>query len=349
MSGPGNPLEKTHGSSLPEISSTVYPIAGILTTVYGLSELPANISELACLWLLHPRLQTQASMAPLAAQSIHNWNSRRGNSAGKGLIAISFDQRNHGSRLVDKMANEAWRQGNERHAQDMFSCYQGTSQDCSLLLTHISSYLPQSLPQPSSHVVLGISLGGHAAWHSLLHDPRLTAGVVIIGCPDFQRLMLQRAEKSRRKTFGPAFLGSSDYPAALIAAVDNSDPAGLFLPKEWKGPNVVSAGIASIVPTASVQASTASILNSTLQNKRILLQSGGADKLVPYACGEPFLRFLKTATGSWWKNNGLVLDDRVYEGVGHETTPLMAKEAMEWIGDVLAGDIRVAGVKESRI
>lgn len=288
-------------------------------------------------------------MAPLAAQSIHNWNSRRGNSAGKGLIAISFDQRNHGSRLVDKMANEAWRQGNERHAQDMFSCYQGTSQDCSLLLTHISSYLPQSLPQPSSHVVLGISLGGHAAWHSLLHDPRLTAGVVIIGCPDFQRLMLQRAEKSRRKTFGPAFLGSSDYPAALIAAVDNSDPAGLFLPKEWKGPNVVSAAIASIVPTASVQASTASILNSTLQNKRILLQSGGADKLVPYACGEPFLRFLKTATGSWWKNNGLVLDDRVYEGVGHETTPLMAKEAMEWIGDVLAGDIRVAGVKESRI
>jgi pimeloyl-ACP methyl ester carboxylesterase len=348
MSGPGNPLEKTHASSLPEISSNIYPIAGILTTVYGLSELPANISELACLWLLHPRLQTQASMAPLAAQAIHNWNSRRGNSR-KGLIAISFDQRNHGSRLVDKMANEAWRQGNERHAQDMFSCYQGTSQDCSLLLTHISSYLPQSLPQSSSHIVLGISLGGHAAWHSLLHDPRITAGVVIIGCPDFQRLMLQRAEKSRRKTFGPKFLGSSDFPAALIASVDTSDPAGLFLPANLKGPSAVSVGIASVIPSSSVQASTTAILTSTLQNKKILLQSGGADKLVPYACGEPFLRFLKAAIGGWWKNNGLVLDDRVYEGVGHETTPRMAKEAVEWIGDVLAGDIRVGGVKESRI
>lgn len=348
MSGPGNPLEKTHASSLPTVSTTVYPIAGILTTVYGLSELPANITELSCLWLLHPRLQTQASMAPLAAQSIHKWNSRRGNS-GKGLIAISFDQRNHGSRLVDKIANEAWRQGNERHAQDMFSCYQGTSQDCSLLLTHLSSYLPQSLPQPKEHLVLGISLGGHAAWHCLLSDPRITAGVVIIGCPDFQRLMLQRAEKSRRKIFGPKFLGSADFPNALIAAVDAFDPAGLFLPTELKGPNVVGAGIASVVPSSSVQASTVTLLTEKLRNKKILLQSGGADKLVPYACGETFLRFLKTAAGSWWKSNGLVLDDRLYEGVGHETTPQMAKEAVEWIGDVLAGDVRVGGVKESRI
>ncbi|KAE9964100.1 hypothetical protein BLS_008648 [Venturia inaequalis] len=348
MSGPGNPLEKTHASSLPSISTTVYPIAGILTTVYGLSELPANCSELSCLWLLHPRLQTQASMAPLAAQSIHNWNSRRAKS-GKGLIAISFDQRNHGSRLVDAMANQAWRQGNERHAQDMFSCYQGTSQDCSLLLTHLPSYLPQSLPQSKEHLVLGISLGGHAAWHCLLAEQRITAGVVIIGCPDYQRLMLQRAEKSKRKTVAAGFLGSADFPAALIAAVDDFDPAGIFLPKELKGPNVVGAGIASVVPSSSVQASTASLLSEKLQNKKILLQSGGADKLVPYTCGETFLRFLKTAAGSWWKNNGLVLDDRVYEGVGHETTPQMAKEAVEWIGDVLAGDVRIGGVKESRI
>lgn len=39
------------------------------------------------------------------------------------MIAVSFDQRNHGSRLVDEVANAAWRQGNERHAIDMFSGY----------------------------------------------------------------------------------------------------------------------------------------------------------------------------------------------------------------------------------
>jgi hypothetical protein len=126
MSGPGNPLEKANKSSKgPSVSKTIYPIAGILTTVYGLEELPSNVTELSCLWLLHPRLQIEASMAPVAAQAIHHWNSRRGHS-GKGLIAVSFDQRNHGTRKVDELSNHAWRQGNPRHAQDMFSVYRSS-------------------------------------------------------------------------------------------------------------------------------------------------------------------------------------------------------------------------------
>jgi dienelactone hydrolase len=32
---------------------------------------------------------------------------------------------------------------------------------------------------------MGVSLGGHAAWQVLFNDPRVTAGVVIIGCPDY--------------------------------------------------------------------------------------------------------------------------------------------------------------------
>jgi hypothetical protein len=133
MSGPGNPLEKTHSSSSfpASISITPYPIAGIKCTVYGVSEVPQNLSSLSILWLLHPRLQTEKSMAPIAAQTIHHWNQRlktnRKDEAArtpvKGLIAVSFDQRNHGGRLVDKLANEAWRQGNTRHAQDMYSVY----------------------------------------------------------------------------------------------------------------------------------------------------------------------------------------------------------------------------------
>lgn len=132
MSGPGNPLENTHKSTLlPSISQTIHNIAGIKCTIYGLSELPTNLSELAVLWLLHPRLQNEKSMAPIAAQAIHHWNQRlkeRGASTSsrgpvKGLIAVSFDQRNHGGRMVNNLANEAWRQGNARHAQDMFSVY----------------------------------------------------------------------------------------------------------------------------------------------------------------------------------------------------------------------------------
>lgn len=66
-------------------------------------------------------------MEPIAASVIGDWNRRLRENPSKepqkGLIAVSFDQRNHGSREVDKIANEAWRGGNERHAQDMFSVY----------------------------------------------------------------------------------------------------------------------------------------------------------------------------------------------------------------------------------
>jgi pimeloyl-ACP methyl ester carboxylesterase len=333
-----NPLEKTYSSSL-TVSSTVYSIAGILTTVYGLQELPLDVQEIAVLWLLHPRLQTHASMSPIAAQTVQHWNSRRGSSR-KGLIAVSFDQRNHGSRLIDKLANEAWRQNNPRHAQDMYSIYHGTAVDTSLLLSHLPSYLPAHLPTPDEHIVLGISLGGHAAWHCLLHDPRITAGVVIIGCPDFTRLMLQRAEKSRLTTFGPKFLGSINFPPALLAEVRKTDPAGLLLPTNWQA----YATVNDVVPSSSrTRDQIRELLHLRLADKKILNLSGGADKLVPYAQSEIFLRFIKAAIEpgeGWWKNNHVVLDDRIFDGVGHETTREMADVAVSFVGDVLAGEVK---------
>ena len=120
-----NPMAETYPTAPRAISQETHCIAGILTTVYGLAELNKEIKEVACLWLLHPRLQTQSCMAPIAASTIHAWNDRQRKNKTKktNLIAISFDQRNHGTREVDNMANEAWRSGNERHAQDMFASY----------------------------------------------------------------------------------------------------------------------------------------------------------------------------------------------------------------------------------
>lgn len=122
-----NPMLSTYQSPPLPVSKETHCIAGILTTVYGLSALPADIQNVACLWLLHPRLQTQECMEPIASSTIRKWNEtlRRRNHKDRaiGLIAVSFDQRNHGSREVDSRANETWKAGNERHAQDMFASY----------------------------------------------------------------------------------------------------------------------------------------------------------------------------------------------------------------------------------
>ena len=108
-----------------QVSRKQYTITGILVTVFGLEELSPQAEEVSCLWLLHPRLGTQERMTGLAVAAITAWNKKKAqlDETPRGLIAVSFDQRNHGTRLVDPQANESWREGNQRHAQDMFSIY----------------------------------------------------------------------------------------------------------------------------------------------------------------------------------------------------------------------------------
>ena len=108
------------------VSRKTFCIAGIITTVYGLEELDSRVQDVACLWLLHPRLQTQECMAPVAASTIKACKDQKAKPKKEkalGLISVSFDQRNHGSREVDGLSNEAWRTGNKTHAQDMFASY----------------------------------------------------------------------------------------------------------------------------------------------------------------------------------------------------------------------------------
>jgi hypothetical protein len=121
------PLKKTFQDTPPAVSARSYVVAGIEVVVQGLEELQPEAKSITCLWMLHPRLDTKDTMAPLAATMIREWNGRieKGKAGMRpvGLIAVSFDQRNHGGRLTSKIANETWRDGNANHAQDMFSTY----------------------------------------------------------------------------------------------------------------------------------------------------------------------------------------------------------------------------------
>ncbi|KAI9813578.1 MAG: hypothetical protein M1827_003647 [Pycnora praestabilis] len=316
-----NPMETTYGNSPPSMSKKIFSIAGILTTVYGLDQIPPQVTEVACLWLLHPRLQTQACMEPIAASAITDWNrgwKEGSHGSTKGLIAVSFDQRNHGSREVDKLANEAWRHGNEKHAQDMFSIYQRTI---------------------TTHLVLGISLGGHSAWQCLLHDARISAAIVVIGCPDYVRLMTDRAAKSKLQTWtqssppGSEFLGSKDFPQGLVKAIDDFDPTGLLVGRSV----VMDRGNLSL-PSETEQKKLRPLMEKCLAGKRLLNLAGGVDKLVPYKCAEPFMTWLKRSVGKdgWFADGNVVVEDIVFDGVGHEMSPGMVNETIRFVSETLA-------------
>ena len=122
-----NPMAHTYPSDLSPVSKTTITIAGLLTTIYGLEELQPSVTQVACLWLLHPRGQSQESMQPIATSLINDWSLQFQSldypKKNLGLIAVSFDQRNHGSRQIDPRANGTWRDGNQTHAQDMLGVY----------------------------------------------------------------------------------------------------------------------------------------------------------------------------------------------------------------------------------
>jgi len=341
-----DPFEKTFSSS-PKVSKHEHIIAGILCNVYGLDELQSTIRPVSCLWLLHPRLQSMSNMEPIGAAAITAWNSQPNRE--RGLIAVSFDQRNHGTRKQADRANEAWRSGNPLHAQDMYSIFHGTAIDTSHLINYIHAYaFPEDDHDITDNIALGVSLGGHATWQCILHDPRITAGVVIIGCADYARLMSGRADKSKLETWhssstpGENFLGSKDFPKGLLAIVDKTDPAALLMNEML--PRDVTVEDAKREPTEQEKKKLWPLMRQHLQGKRIFNLAGGADKLVPYSASEPFLTWLKTAVkpGGWYADQGVVLKDQVYDGVGHEMTPGMMKDAIEFIVETLRAEKVVA-------
>lgn len=216
----------------------------------------------------------------------------------------------------------------------------GTATDTSHLINYITSYVfPMSEHSIVNHMVLGVSLGGHAGWHCIIHDPRITTAIIIIGCPDYVRLMSDRARLSKLATWtnsnppGSSFLGSSDFPKGLVEAVERYDPAGLLLGE------IVSRDDDAYDrnPASSEQKRLLPLMKRCLQGKRILNMAGAVDKLVPYKCGEPFLRWLKNATASdgWFREGGVVLEDMVFDGVSHDMSSEMAREAHRFVIEAL--------------
>ncbi|PGH16109.1 hypothetical protein AJ80_05324 [Polytolypa hystricis UAMH7299] len=356
MASPIDPMVKTYSMPTPKVSKKLVVISGIFCAIYGLDELPAHTKEVTCLYLMHPRLSAMDCMEGVAALAIADWNKRLQDGktspeqANKGLIAVAFDQRNHGSRLVDKLSNDAWRQGNPHHAQDMFATFQGTARDVSFLIDFLPSYaFPTSPIQITTNLVLGVSLGAHAGWCCILHEPRITGAVIIVGCPDYLNLMVDRARLSKLPSWtsssppGAKIMGSEAFPQGFLDRVRHLDPAAFFL--KHMAESAVPAPIRDgpiPEPTEKEKEILCPVLSQSLAGKRILLLSGGSDKLVPYHRGEAFLTWLKKAIspdGGWFADGGVSLEDLIFEGVGHEVTPEMVDHAIEFIGEsLLAGD-----------
>lgn len=176
-------------------------------------------------------------------------------------------------------------------------------------------------------------MGGHTTWLALVHEPRITTGVVVVGMPDYIALMTDRARLSKLSSYlqpsdapGSQFLGSRHFPSSLLEVVRKRDPAAFL-----------TGGIPDSLSRDEYNVKSVEIINRHLGGKRILCMSGATDKLVPYRLTESFMTWLKNyaATGSNVNLGGgpiqkadLWVQDTVYQNIAHDFTEAMMDEAL---------------------
>ncbi|KAL7796062.1 Alpha/Beta hydrolase protein [Trichoderma ceciliae] len=323
----------------PDVSMTTKPMTGLLVDIYGFEELPTSPAPVTCLWLLHPRTQDRAIMHDFARRAVHSWNQKlkQGQKQARGLVALAFDMPNHGTRMASGLANLAWHEGNETHAMDILGMAKGGAGDMSGLMDQVGGYLGREV---DAHVCLGWSQGGHAVWQAWFGEERIDAAVAVVGCPDLAGLLSSRAAASKLDCGEAGFLGSKYFPTDSIATVRKRDPKGILF-----GTNAIP----SLPLSSAEQDRLREILDSRIRGKRLLLCSGVADELVPYAKSEPFIRVLEDAVSGWYADGGVDVDNRVYEGVGHRFAADMVNDAVAFLMQAVAeGPRRSKDAAESR-
>ncbi|KAI8920432.1 Alpha/Beta hydrolase protein [Entophlyctis helioformis] len=209
------------------------------------------------------------------------------------LHVAVFEQRNHGSRLANPLANDGWREGNSAHAIDMWAIQYGTSRDVSFLIDTLPLYLPPSISSVSLWAVAGVSLGGHATLLTVVHEPRVDIAVSVIGCGDYEALMVPRAIKNGLPVPPESY---SAIPKPLLSLLATHDPV-----------NAIHA----------------------LGRQKLLLLSGGEDRLVPAAANERFVQLARDQYAA--HGHGAWFDVVVEDGARHTFTPAMRDRTTDWI------------------
>lgn len=145
--------------------------------------------------------------------------------------------------------------------------------------------------------------------------------------------MSDRAKRSKLSTYsaeddGASFLGSRDFPPDLVAACLRGDPKGILF-----GTGAIPAA-GEQLPAAWIRTLRA-LLDARLGPKKILVCSGGDDRLVPYAMTRPFVEFLQRAAETWYDDGSLEIENVVYDGVGHLFSEGMVEDACRFLVDAV--------------
>ena len=288
-------------------SCTTIDVAGMPVNVYGLSELSrgshGGAPEVCITFHMHGRTGSARREHDLVRELWQNAVGEREGLQGahrvRDLIIVSLDQRNHGHRTTNELGQRTWKEGNPTHGIDQYAMYHGTAMDVSYLMDLLPAYLfPNGERIVSLFAVTGKSMGGHAAWHVLAHDPRVRVGVPFIGMPDYEKLLAQRTKTSNVND------GPPQVPDTLRALIRRIDPAKQ--PYREASPSNPFFG------------------------KKICICCGEDDKLVRFSFSEEFIRGLVVAPPNS-EEARRSLEVFVQPNTGHKVTSEMLALGGRWL------------------
>ncbi|ODQ65309.1 hypothetical protein NADFUDRAFT_47012 [Nadsonia fulvescens var. elongata DSM 6958] len=291
------------------------------------SKPPQHIDEIAMLHLVHPRLQNYSYTKILAHELLHRYRTLTRSSVK--MIALTYDIRNHGTRTTHAASNREWSEDNLTHAQDMSSIMDGSSLDLNLVMKYLPTYLPFECNR-ISHIIAGVSLGGHITWRSVLdcdsEKYNLVGIAPIIGSPYQTGLLLDRllvqsgrlAERDRLfeelKTTSRACFDLS-YEELCAICFDSCDD--LTLRRKW--PRELHRLLSH---------SDKLIFDTICTSLKIFILNGADDTLVPSSFSDDWIKHRQNSQDPLAKQNLKVF---VQPGVGHLCTNEMVKLVSEWL------------------
>lgn len=193
----------------------------------------------------------------------------------------------------------------------------GSSQDFKL----IADYLPAFFPQFKAfrNIMMGVSLGGHAAWRMAALAPgRFEAFAIVVGCPNLTSLLVERlGVKASNLGVKAEELDSVSYERLREVMNDQQR-------RRWP------QALADIVRDGDKK-----IYDEFPTTSPLLICNGVHDKLVPTRYTSSWLdkRCLSNGKSSSGKENVRFF---VQENTGHSCTKEMVEMIAEWLGDIYA-------------
>ena len=308
-------------------SKVTYNIGGISTYIYNSDKLASYVEKfnkfdhpieaipINVIYLIHHRGGSHKHTEAIAYNYLKQFYDKKSQDYDIPLICVTFDNPNHGQRLVNEHSNSDWAENNETHGADMMSIIEGTIQNIRLIMDYLPSYL--NLDSYLSDKFKRINHGTEIKLHNILTGYYLWGHVVIRYGIDYPHDV---------KIIGPV-VGCSDLTSLLVTrlkSITNNDKKYFYfnydeldLTDEQKKqyPETLHKRIS--------KQDQAIFENYPMNKIKMFASFGSEDKLVPHSLSSVWCDFYLSTNSA--------ASIYVAEGVGHDVTDEMIDRFTTWL------------------